>query len=87
MSKKIVSTILTLCMLLSVVTIAPFTTQVTAATTNSNGLATNVQDGQILQCWNWSFNNIKNNMAKIANQGFSAIQTSPIQCTKETTKE
>ncbi|MBQ1506924.1 MAG: starch-binding protein, partial [Ruminococcus sp.] len=49
------------------------------------GLASNVQQGQILQCWNWSFTNIKNNMKKIAEQGFSAIQTSPIQGMKEQT--
>ena len=50
------------------------------------GLADNVQDGQILQCWNWSYNGIKANMKKIAEQGFSAIQTSPIQTIKETTQ-
>ncbi|MGN1112833.1 MAG: alpha-amylase family glycosyl hydrolase, partial [Acutalibacteraceae bacterium] len=85
MAKKITSIVLTLLMMLSVLTAAPFTLQASAAT--STGLVDNVQDGQILQCWNWSFNNIKNNMAKIASQGFSAIQTSPIQSTKETTKE
>ena len=51
------------------------------------GLADNVQDGQILQCWNWSYNNIKANLQKIAQQGFSAIQTSPIQPIKEQTTE
>ena len=50
------------------------------------GLADDVQDGQILQCWNWSYNGIKANMQKIAEQGFSAIQTSPIQTIKETTQ-
>lgn len=50
------------------------------------GLADDVQDGQILQCWNWSYNGIKANMAKIAEQGFSAVQTSPIQTIKETTQ-
>ncbi len=56
------------------------------ATSADYGLADDVQDGQILQCWNWSYNGIKNNMAKIAEQGFSAIQTSPIQTIKETTQ-
>ena len=54
---------------------------------NSYGLASSVQGGQILQCWNWSYNNIKNNLDKIADQGFTAIQTSPIQPIKETTSE
>ncbi|MBR3971499.1 MAG: InlB B-repeat-containing protein [Ruminococcus sp.] len=54
---------------------------------NLYGLAENVQDGQILQCWTWSYNNISKNLQKIAEQGFSAIQTSPIQPIKESTKE
>lgn len=51
------------------------------------GLTDDIQDGQILQCWCWSFNKIKELMPKIAAQGFSAIQTSPIQASKESTKE
>ena len=43
------------------------------------------QKGSILQCFNWSFNAIKQNMAKIAEQGFTAVQTSPIQTAKEGT--
>ncbi|MGN0502370.1 MAG: starch-binding protein, partial [Ruminococcus sp.] len=67
--------------------VAEVSAQATSVETGADyGLADNVQDGQILQCWNWSFNNIKSNMAKIAEQGFSAIQTSPIQATKESTK-
>ena len=92
------SVILALCMTLSCLTAAGFvaeartteTAEVSAQATSVEtgadyGLVDDVQDGQILQCWNWSFNNIKSNMAKIAEQGFSAIQTSPIQATKETT--
>lgn len=60
----------------------------TTATSSANqyGLVDNIQQGQILQCFNWSYNDMKNNMQKIAEQGFSAIQTSPIQETKENTK-
>lgn len=43
------------------------------------------QNGSILQCFNWSFDAIRQNMAKIAEQGFTAVQTSPIQTAKETT--
>lgn len=64
-------------------TSASTTTASTGA--NSYGLADDIQDGQILQCFNWSFDNIKKNMKQIAEQGFSAIQTSPIQTAKETT--
>lgn len=99
MSKKIMSVILALCMTLSCLTAAGFvaearttenaevSAQATSVETGADyGLVDNVQDGQILQCWNWSYNGIKANMQKIAEQGFSAIQTSPIQTIKETTQ-
>ncbi len=100
MKKKITSIALVLCMLLSCVSVGCFTSNaaakddasVSASSTSSSvgatdyGLADDVQDGQILQCWNWSFNGIKNNMQKIAEQGFTAVQTSPIQTIKETTQ-
>lgn len=57
-----------------------------AATTNQYGLMDDVQDGVILHCWDWSFNNIKAQMETIAKSGYSAIQTSPIQEAKEPTK-
>ena len=44
-----------------------------------------IQDGTTLHCWNWSFADIEKNMAKIAEQGYTAIQTSPIQQAKEPT--
>ena len=44
-----------------------------------------VQDGVTLHCWNWSFEEIEANMAEIAAQGYTAIQTSPIQPLKEAT--
>ena len=50
-----------------------------------NGLMNDVQDGVILHCWDWSFNNIKDQMAEIAAAGYTAIQTSPIQAAKEST--
>lgn len=66
---------------------AEVSAQATSVETGADyGLVDNVQDGQILQCWNWSYNGIKANMQKIAEQGFSAIQTSPIQTIKETTQ-
>ena len=46
---------------------------------------TGIQDGATLHCWNWSFAQIKENMAKIAEMGFTAIQTSPVQPLKEAT--
>ena len=86
MMKRLASFILSVCLVFSCLVFADVVTVNTSAATTYN-LADNVQDGQILQCWNWSFNNIKKNIAKIAEQGFTAIQTSPIQTSKESTKE
>ena len=44
-----------------------------------------VQEGVILHCFDWSFDNIKANMADIAAAGYTAIQTSPIQRCKQVT--
>ena len=56
-----------------------------AASVQSTNLTQYIQDGATLQCWNWSFNNIKANMGLIANLGYSSIQVSPPQETKEGT--
>ena len=99
--KKTLSILLILCMIISVFAAVPFTVsaaktevadtgaKVETAETGAGiyGLVDNIQQGQILQCWNWSYQNIARNMSLIAQQGFSAIQTSPIQATKETTRE
>lgn len=36
-----------------------------------------IKEGAILHCWCWSFNTIRENMEKIAEAGFTALQTSP----------
>ena len=54
-----------------------------SAATQDYGLVDNVQDGVILHCWNWSYNNIKANMKLIAESGYSAIQTSPVTQPKD----
>ena len=65
----------------------PATVEAEAATTSSSsyGLVDDIQDGVILHCWDWSFNNIAAQMEKIAAAGYSAVQTSPIQEAKEPT--
>ena len=88
--KRILSLVMVLCLAASVFSIPVVANAVTTENVTSQatdyGLVDDVQQGQILQCWNWSYNGIKNNMQKIAEQGFSAIQTSPIQTIKETTQ-
>ena len=46
---------------------------------------TGIQNGVTLHCWNWSFAEIEENMEAIAELGFTAVQTSPIQPLKEAT--
>jgi len=41
------------------------------------GLCDNVKDGAILHAFCWSFNTIKQNMADIAEAGYTTVQTSP----------
>lgn len=50
----------------------------TETSENQYGLLDNVQGSLILHCWCWNFNTIKENMQKIAEAGYSAVQTSPI---------
>ena len=46
---------------------------------NEYGLRDNIQDGVILHCFDWKYNDIKAMLPEIAEAGFSAIQTSPAQ--------
>lgn len=87
---KILSIFLAVLMLSSILwtNFMPTTAQVnvSSSSTKDYGLPSNVQDGVILHCWDWSFNNIADQMEKIAESGYTAIQTSPIQEAKEPTK-
>ena len=93
MSKKLISLVLSFCLMLSCLTAASFASAAAASESTNQAVATaeydnpakDIQSGTILQLWDWSFNNIKYNMKKIADQGFTAIQTSPIQTIKEST--
>ena len=52
----------------------------------NSSAAKDIQGGVTLHVWNWSYENIEKNMAQIASLGYTAIQTSPIQLTKQATK-
>ena len=60
-------------------------TDTTQTVVAASGQQDNIQDGVTLHCWNWSYKNIEANMALIASLGYTAIQTSPIQQSKEGT--
>ena len=42
-------------------------------------LPSNAKDGAIFHAFCWKFNDIKNNLKTLAEQGFRSVQTSPIQ--------
>lgn len=58
---------------------------VATVSSSNTGAQDDIQDGVTLHCWNWSYNNITANLDTIAAQGYTAIQTSPIQFAKEST--
>ena len=61
------------------------TTGTPAENAAANGLMPTCQEGVILHAWQWSFNNIKANMAAIAEAGYTSVQTSVIQQSKDAT--
>lgn len=92
MNKRAISIVIALCMILSCVVCTGFTATaadkdaagVSAAadvqSTGANyGLASKVEDGNILHCFNWTLNDIKNELPNIAAAGFTSVQTSPLQ--------
>lgn len=50
-------------------------------------ISSNPKDGTILHAFDWSFNTIKNELPNIAAAGFKSVQVSPVQGTKDSTKD
>lgn len=79
--RKSISFLLAVLMVVSV-----FSFSVSAADTSGDntvaardyGLSPTIHDGAILHAWCWSFNTIKEELPKIAEAGFTSVQTSPI---------
>lgn len=46
---------------------------------NEYGLPEKIQEGNILHCFNWSINDVRKNLPKIAEAGFGSVQLSPLQ--------
>ncbi len=51
---------------------------IASASTRSTAYYDGLTDGAILHCFSWNFETIKANLSNIANAGYTAIQTSPI---------
>ena len=88
MSKKITSILLVLCMMMSCIAVGSFVTSAATVDDSSTGAGSQepqatVQGSAILHCFDWSYNNIKNNLAAIKAAGYTAVQTSPVQPPKD----
>lgn len=83
MTKRITGLLLCVSILISCFTFGAI--QTAAADTSAKetavdyGLPSKIEDGNILQCFNWKYNDIKNELQSIAQAGFNTIQTSPAQ--------
>ncbi|MBQ4521770.1 MAG: starch-binding protein [Lachnospiraceae bacterium] len=77
---RILCIILTLCMAFAGIISIPNSEPVNAQQDSSNyKLADDIQDGVILHCFNWTYNDIKAELPNIAAAGFTSVQTSPAQ--------
>ena len=88
MKKRFLSLIICVLMMASLV-IVPATTASAATTDNVTGynLPAEVQDGNILHAFNWKLKEVTQYAQEIAEAGYTAVQVSPIQCTKDTTND
>nr|MBP7472550.1 starch-binding protein [Prevotella sp.] len=64
------SSIMLLCMLFA---------SISSWGSNSYGLVGSIQEGTILHCFDWTYNDIKSELPNIAKAGFTTVQTSPAQ--------
>lgn len=64
---------------------APIEDIVTASNSTSRGnvISKNIKGGTVLHAFCWKYTEIKNNMEEIAKAGYTAIQTSPVQPSKD----
>lgn len=83
MKKRIISAILSACMMFSCLATADYTASAVETNAQDIGnstsykLADSVNDGVILQAWNWSYANVEARLEKLASLGYTTIQVSP----------
>ena len=54
-------------------------TSMSVSAANPYGIPDNIQDGNILHCFDWKFSDIISELPAIAEAGFGAVQVSPVQ--------
>jgi alpha-amylase len=83
MNRRILSLMLVLCMVLSCTAVigaaARDAGEELSPVGTDYGLPDRIGDGCILHCFNWTLNQIREELLGIAQAGFTAVQTSPLQ--------
>ena len=87
MNRRWISVLLAVCFVFVCLTATPVaafaedTEQTPAAASSGTnyGLPDDCRDGNILQCFNWTLAQIKEELPHIAEAGFTSVQTSPLQ--------
>ncbi len=95
-TKRLLSVVLATLMVIASLSVMSFSAASTDSTydrylesikpENNYGLADTVNEGKILQAWNWSYKNAIDLMETVAEQGFTTIQISPPNEIKMPTK-
>ncbi|WP_297421603.1 carbohydrate-binding protein [Clostridium sp.] len=67
--------------------VATNTLSTAAYADTTTSLPSSTKDGVILHAFDWSFNNIKNELPNIAAAGYKSIQVSPVQGTKDSSTD
>lgn len=94
MKKKFISKLITFILVFNIALLpsdklnlfSKYTGQIAYAA-DSTTLPSNTKDGVILHAFDWSFNTIKNQLPNIASSGYKSIQVSPVQGTKDSSKD
>ena len=79
MGKKLLSAILSLALLASGMSAMGMSAAAEDNIAEDYGLAEKTSEGVILHAFNWSYQTIKENLPAIAEAGYTAVQTSPVQ--------
>lgn len=90
MKKRIISVVVALCIISTCFitvhySVAATTTEKSTTGDLVKGISQSNDNATILQCWNWSYKNLKKEIPKVASQGFSVVQISPPNEIKEGT--
>ena len=97
-AKRLLSVVLAAMVVISCFAVVPFTAsadesyntyakyQESIKAENNYGLTDTVNEGKILQAWNWSYENAIEMMPLVAEQGFTTMQISPPNEIKMATK-